>query len=94
MRREISPSGKSRAFINDTPVNLQQMKTLGSQLIDVHSQHDSLLLVDQNYQLKMLDTLIEDQSTIKQYKSHYQEYIKLKQEIEQLKSKLSSNLAE
>ncbi|MCK9450879.1 MAG: DNA repair protein RecN [Bacteroidales bacterium] len=94
MRREISPKGKSRAFINDTPVNLQQMKTLGSQLIDVHSQHDSLLLVDQNYQLKMLDTLIEDQSTIKQYKSHYQEYIKLKHEIEQLKSELSNNLAE
>lgn len=94
MRREISPTGKSRAFINDTPVNLQQMKTVGSQLIDVHSQHDSLLLVDQNYQLKMLDTLIEDQKAINQYKSHYQEYIKLKQEIEQLKSKLSSNLAE
>ncbi|MDY0078317.1 MAG: DNA repair protein RecN [Bacteroidales bacterium] len=94
MRREISPKGKSRAFINDTPVNLQQMKTLGSQLIDVHSQHDSLLLVDQNYQLKMLDTLIDDQSVIEDYKLHYQTYIKLKQEIEKLKSELSSNLAE
>jgi len=94
MRREISPTGKSRAFINDTPVNLQQMKTIGNQLIDVHSQHDSLLLVDQNYQLKMLDTLIEDQSVIEAYKLHYQAYIKLKHEIEKLKSELSSNLAE
>ncbi|MBZ0243640.1 MAG: AAA family ATPase, partial [Bacteroidales bacterium] len=94
MRREISPTGKSRAFINDTPVNLQQMKTIGNQLIDVHSQHDSLLLVDQNYQLKMLDTLIEDQSVIEEYKLHYQAYIKLKHEIEKLKSELSSNLAE
>ena len=94
LRREISPTGKSRAFINDTPVNLQQMKTIGSQLVDVHSQHDSLLLIDQNYQLKMLDTLIEDQTAIDQYKLHYQAYIKLKQEIEKLKSELSSNLTE
>ena len=94
LRREISPTGKSRAFINDTPVNLQQMKTVGSQLIDVHSQHDSLLLVDQNYQLKMLDALIEDQTAINKYKLHFQEYISLKHEIEKLKSEVSSNLAE
>lgn len=94
MRREISPTGKSRAFINDTPVNLQQMKTLGSQLIDVHSQHDSLLLVDQNYQLKMLDALIEDQEAINDFKVRYQAFISLKHELEKLKKSISNGLAE
>jgi len=94
MRREISPNGKSRAFINDTPVNLQQMKVVGGQLIDIHSQHDSLLLTDHGFQLKMLDALIPDQSLIQQYKTHYQEYNNLRKEIDKLQEDLDSSIAE
>lgn len=53
MRREILPSGKSRAFINDTPVSVTQLKSLGEQLIDIHSQHQNLLLADSHFQLRV-----------------------------------------
>lgn len=57
LRREILPSGKSRAFINDTPVSVTQLKSLGEQLIDIHSQHQNLLLADSHFQLRVVDTM-------------------------------------
>ena len=61
LRREVYASGKSRAFINDTPASLVQMKELGEQLIDVHSQHQNLLLGDNRFQLKVIDVMAENE---------------------------------
>jgi DNA repair protein RecN (Recombination protein N) len=90
IRREISPAGKSRAFINDTPVTLDMLKTLGRRLIDIHSQHDHLLLGDGAYQLALLDTFAGNESLLDEYRrlfAHYrstlQRYEQLKQQIEQ-----------
>ncbi len=84
IRREISPSGKSRAFINDTPVNLEALKKIGSRLIDIHSQHDNLLLGEGNYQLGMLDAYGSNQETLAHYQEKFREYQKIKSEYEAL----------
>jgi len=86
LRREISPNGKSRAFVNDTPVNLQQLKQIGSQLIDIHAQHDSLLLTDQAYQLGVLDALLKDQKLLSAYRLKFQYFLQLQKEIDQLQT--------
>ncbi|MFT4031023.1 MAG: DNA repair protein RecN [Siphonobacter sp.] len=72
IRREISPSGKSRAFVNDTPVNLETLRRIGSQLMDVHSQHDSILLGSQEYQLQIIDTYAQNAAILEQYKTLFQ----------------------
>ncbi len=90
LRREINPNGKSRAFINDTPVNLQQLKLIGTQLVDIHAQHDSLLLTDQTYQLSVLDAMLESPDLLVNFRSKYQDYLRLRNEIQQLKSSLES----
>ena len=64
LRRELSPAGKSRAFVNDTPVSLTVLKELGEQLIDIHSQHQNLLLGDNRFQLRMIDIWAGDESLI------------------------------
>ncbi len=74
IRREISPSGKSRAFINDTPVTLDVLKTLGVHLMDVHSQHESLHLGSNEYQLEILDIYAGHQELIAQYQKSYAEF--------------------
>ena len=74
IRREISPAGKSRSFVNDTPVLLDALKTLGSFLMDVHSQHDTLQLGEGSYQLKLIDAFAQTQEEIKQYKSDYRAF--------------------
>jgi len=71
LRREISPNGKSRAFINDTPVNLGQLKELGSHLIDVHSQHETLLLNSKSFKFSVIDSFAGHSDKLKQYKEHY-----------------------
>lgn len=71
LRREILPSGKSRAFINDTPVSVAQLKTLGEQLIDIHSQHQNLLLADSRFQLRVVDTMAGDAALLAEYREHY-----------------------
>lgn len=71
LRREILPSGKSRAFINDTPVSVAQLKALGEQLIDIHSQHQNLLLVDSRFQLRVVDTMAGDAALLADYREHY-----------------------
>ncbi len=74
IRREINPSGKSRAFVNDTPTNLQALKKIGEFLMDVHSQHESLHLNDNQYQLEVLDTFAIHNELLESYQSHYSIY--------------------
>ena len=85
IRREIWTSGKSRAFINDTPVGLNDLKELGSRLIDIHSQHQNLMLGDDSFQLQVLDALAGNSELRLLYKNTYRQYILLKKELEQLK---------
>ncbi|MGK7397889.1 MAG: DNA repair protein RecN [Candidatus Cyclobacteriaceae bacterium M3_2C_046] len=85
LRREISPSGKSRAFINDTPVTLDVMKSLGSYLMDVHSQHDTLLLASNSYQLSIIDGFAQNQAPIQQYQADYKAFKSSEKAYEQLK---------
>jgi DNA repair protein RecN (Recombination protein N) len=86
IRREISPGGKSRAFINDTPVTLEVMKRVGSLLMDIHSQHETLLLGNQSFQLKLIDAYAENQLLLEQYAEVWSEYLKAKKEYETLTS--------
>ena len=71
LRREVSANGKSRAFINDTPASLAQMKVLGEKLIDVHSQHQNLLLNKEGFQLNILDILAQDETQFSAYQAVY-----------------------
>ncbi len=84
IRREISPAGKSRAFVNDTPVNLSFLKTLGHRLLDVHSQHESLNLKDKIYQLNALDAFAGHQTYITDYKENYSLFLDKKKAYEKL----------
>lgn len=81
-RREINPAGKSRAFINDTPVNLGVLKDLGGKLIDIHSQHQTLLLGDSQFQLKVIDAMAGTASVFKDYGQAYHKYSGLRNEYE------------
>lgn len=85
IRREILPSGKSRAFINDTPTTLQVLQTLSEKLIDVHSQHQTLQLSDTNFQFKIIDALANNSAKIESYKRGLLLYNQLVKELNQLK---------
>ena len=85
VRRELTAEGKSRAFINDTPVNLSLLKELGSQLIDIHSQHQNLLLGKEDFQLNLLDTLAHDAEDLKKYKDLYAHYLTTRQQLNEAK---------
>lgn len=85
IRREISPSGKSRAFVNDTPVTLDVLKELGLRLVDVHSQHESLALGHSQFQLQTLDKIAQHDEILNAYQAQYKTYSRLKSELEQLK---------
>ncbi|MCQ2222837.1 MAG: DNA repair protein RecN, partial [Bacteroidaceae bacterium] len=74
IRRELTASGKSRAFINDTPTGLSQLKELGDNLIDIHSQHKNLLLAKEDFQLNVLDIIAHDQKEINEYAQTYRKY--------------------
>jgi len=74
LRREIAPNGKSRAFINDTPVNLNQLKDLGSQLVDIVSQHQTLDLNNSDFQLSIVDAIADNNPDLEQYKQSYKQY--------------------
>jgi DNA repair protein RecN (Recombination protein N) len=84
VRREINAQGKSRSFINDTPVNLSVLKELSSLLIDIHSQHQSLALTRESVQLSYLDAFAGNQILLQQYKKKYEDYRALKDKKEQL----------
>ncbi len=85
IRREIVPSGKSRTFINDTPVNLQQMKILGEMLVDIHSQHKTLTLNQSNTQLTIVDQIAKQKTTLKSYQALFNQYKKATAQLHQLK---------
>lgn len=86
MRREILPSGKSRAFINDTPVSVTQLKSLGEQLIDIHSQHQNLLLADSHFQLRVVDTMAGNFSLLSDYQREYRLWRELLREYARLQN--------
>lgn len=94
LRRELHPSGKSRAFINDTPVTLVQLRTLASTLIDIHSQHQNLLLSDPMYQLRVVDTLAGSGDTLKSYKEEYKSYRQMVRELKQLTERVAKSRQE
>ena len=91
VRREVAASGRSRAFVNDTPVSVAQLKELGARLIDIHSQHQNLLLGDRNYQLRVLDTLSGDGELLVSYRKLYDEYLSLVREQERLREELEKS---
>lgn len=84
LRREILPSGKSRAFVNDTPVTLDVLKALGDQLVDVHSQHQTLRLTENDFQLKVVDALADNSGNLKNYKADLGQYRKASKELQEL----------
>ena len=94
LRRELSPSKKSRAFINDTPVTVQQLKELGGQLIDIHSQHDSLLLTNPDFQLNLLDNAANNSIYLSEYSSLYRSFINTSNELKHLEELKRNSLAE
>jgi len=89
IRREILPSGKSRAFINDTPVKISVLQKLGTYLIDIHSQHETLSLGNSEYQFNVIDTIAKNESVILQYKKELKEYKILLHRFEELKEEQS-----
>ncbi|MDL2256766.1 DNA repair protein RecN [Bacteroidales bacterium OttesenSCG-928-I14] len=91
LRREIWPNGKSRAFINDSPVTLGDLKDLGSFLIDVHSQHQNLLLNDNLFQLQVLDVLAKNQSLRQSYEDSYKMYVGHEKRLRDLKAKAKTH---
>ena len=91
LRREINANGKSRAFINDTPVGLPLMKELGEQLIDIHSQHQNLLIQKDNFQLSVVDIIAKNQSLLTDYKEVYSNYHKAELKLEETKKAIEAN---
>jgi DNA repair protein RecN (Recombination protein N) len=87
VRREISVAGKSRAFINDTPVNLDTLRKISSQLLDIHSQHDSIMLGTNEFQLEVVDSFAGNHDLLVHYKAHYQEYKNALKTLESLQVK-------
>ena len=91
LRRELYASGKSRAFINDTPATLTQMKELGEKLIDVHSQHQNLLLNHEDFQLNILDILANDEKELQTYQELYSDYKKACRELAHIQEQAEKN---
>lgn len=91
IRRELTAAGKSRAFINDTPVPLTRMRELGEQLVDIHSQHQNLLLQKEDFQLNVVDIIAQDADQLKVYQKEYDTYRKAKELLEELKAEIAKN---
>ena len=85
IRREISPGGKSRSFVNDTPVLLDFLKTLGAKLMDIHSQHDTLQLGEGSYQLALVDAYAQTKPELAEYQRTFRRFRKAKANYEELK---------
>ena len=94
MRREILPNGRSRSFINDTPVTLPVMRSISMHLVDIHSQHSNLLLSQKSYQLGILDSIIGERGLIENYDKEYKKYTSLRNRLEELKRISSQRKAE
>lgn len=91
LRREVNASGKSRAFINDTPVTLALMRELGEQLIDVHSQHQNLLLSKEDFQLNVVDIIARDRQQFADYRSAFAEYRSAQRRLEELREQIATS---
>ena len=91
VRRELTAAGKSRAFINDTPVSLSMLKELGEQLVDIHSQHQNLLLNKQDFQLSVVDILAKNQQQLEKYQQTYSLLQAATSQLQQLKDDIERN---
>ena len=91
IRRELTASGKSRAFINDTPVQLSMLKELGERLVDVHSQHQNLLLNKQDFQLGVVDIIADDSIALSQYQQTFHKCQSIKKQLDKLKESVERN---
>ena len=91
IRRELTASGKSRSFINDTPVSLSMLKELGEQLVDVHSQHQNLLLQKQDFQLNVVDIIAQDAQQLDAYQQTYSQLLTAKSQLQELKDNIERN---
>lgn len=91
IRRELTAAGKSRAFINDTPVSLTKMRELGEQLVDIHSQHQNLLLQKEDFQLNVVDIIAQDDKQRKNYEAAYNQYKQANQKLNALKAEIEKN---
>lgn len=94
IRREINTNGKTRTFINDTPVSLQQLRFLSSSLVSIHSQHENTQLNDRNFQFDLLDSFAKINSEVLAFQSGYSHYRKNQNEIQQLSSQQNALLKE
>jgi len=94
IRREITASGKSRAFINDTPVSLQVLREISAKLIDIHSQHENLLLSDDQYQLQVVDNMAQNTSILKQYQQYFTQWKNLQTQLYHLQQTADKQLSE
>ena len=91
LRREVNANGKSRAFINDTPVTLAIMRELGEQLIDVHSQHQNLLLSKEDFQLNVVDIIARDRQQLADYRAAFAEYRSAQRRLEELREQIATS---
>lgn len=91
LRREILATGKSRAFINDSPVSLNDLKALGNLLIDIHSQHQNLVLGDSRFQMQVVDILASTRSVLKEYANAFKKYKQAEKALAELKEQASRN---
>ncbi|MBR0073153.1 MAG: AAA family ATPase, partial [Bacteroidales bacterium] len=91
VRREILPTAKTRAFINDTPVSLQQLRDFGTKVLDIHSQNQTLTLLNTDFQMRFVDTLAGNEELLKDYSALYGVYVQAKNELSQLRDELQQN---
>jgi len=94
LRREITPAGKSRAFVNDTPVTLNIIKEIGDRLVDIHSQHNNLLLSDNAFQLGVIDSISGNSDLLQKYRIEYESHRELKKEYDLLRQSADTNKAD
>jgi DNA repair protein RecN (Recombination protein N) len=90
LRRELFPNGKSRAFVNDSPVTLQQLQSLAPYLVDIHTQHETLTLFSENFQMEVIDVLANNENLLQSYSHELKEYFNLTETISELKYKKES----
>lgn len=91
VRRELTSAGKSRAFINDTPVSLSMLKEFGEQLVDIHSQHQNLLLQKQDFQLNVVDIIAQDSQQLTTYQQTYSQLLTVQKQLQELKENIERN---
>lgn len=94
LRREVLTGGKSRAFINDSPVSLNDLKELGTQLIDIHSQHQNLLLTDSRFQMQVVDALAGNKNLLKDYQLNFNQYKQSEKSLEELREQIRKSKEE